>query len=569
MFHAILSAVLLISAAPCFSNNHVRIASQEEFDNLGNTIIRMLSKGELEIRVSLAPGTYFYDDNHIDLSGKKYPNASIKIDGQKATLIAKGKRHAIGAVNDCMPEHGFVTLSGENLELWDDAVEADGLVEVVSESQKLCRLKSKRYGSGSAGDGMYIQLTQWYLSGIYPIVRTNNGYVYFTVSNLKGGYGGGWNINNDYQFGKILPRYRVFGNKVVKEPFYECTATRFLVLGYGTELDNVVVEGLRFCGNARAGEKPVIACLSPRCKVNIKGCEFVGMRSSRVISVGNKNKVTVEKCCFKECYEYGIIASHNASDTRIVDCVFSNMGLGWSNSFCVSCAGVNYYVANNDFQDFGYGAIACGFGYSNDKNNLISGVAEHNTLSFTPTYKTYMMQYGLMDGGAIYLSTQNDHSVIRYNTIDNYSGAYGNHGIFCDDGANGFEIYGNMITHIDNGRCIAARRDASIESEKNPKSKVLKTNVNNVVRDNIMDGSYLFWGNEQAGNGCVKGTNYLISSGDVAPKFEGGNFDRSTDDVFIQADGLEGGKLLVSRATYNRLSQSKEWNMLKKNIKRK
>ena len=94
MFNAILSAALLmVSAAPCFTNNHVKVTSQDDFDNLGTTIMRQLSQGECEIKVSLAPGTYFYDDNHIDLSGKRYPNASIKIEGQGATLIAKGKQH--------------------------------------------------------------------------------------------------------------------------------------------------------------------------------------------------------------------------------------------------------------------------------------------------------------------------------------------------------------------------------------------------------------------------------------------------------------------------------------------
>ena len=564
------TTIMMAALVACFNGGKIKITNQTEFDNLGKSIIQKLSKGERDINVKITPGTYFYIDNHVDLSGKNYPDAVVSISGRGATLIAKGVEHKSGEVlGNATLEHGFVKKSGENIDMWSGFMMADGLVEVVFEQQKLCRVKNSTYNrSDDVGEGM-LQLTQWYSSRVYPIVKTEKGYIYFTASNLTKGWQGGWNVNNDYQFGRKYPRYRILSRKNKKTPFYECLATRFLVLGYGTMLRKVCVKGIRFCGNARDGEKPVISCLSPYGSVDIVDCDFIGMRSSRVISVGNKNEVTVENCSFSDCYENGVIASHQSQDVKIVGCVFSNMGIGWTNSFCVSCAGKSYYVADNDFQNFGYGAIALGFGYSNEKKNEISGIVEKNKITFTPDYKQYLAQYGLMDGGAIYLSTQNDHSVIRYNMIDNYIGAHGNHGIFCDDGALGFEIYGNVITNIDNGRCIAARRDASIEYVRNKKSKVHKTNINNVVRDNVMDGCYLFWGNEQANNGCVKGTNYLIAKGGKAPELDGGNYERSEDDVIIQAEGMLDCKVIVNRDEYHAISKSVEWKSLKTKIKRK
>lgn len=106
-------------------------------------------------------------------------------------------------------------------------------------------------------------------------------------------------------------------------------------------------------------------------------------------------------------------------------------------------------------------------------------------------------EHNLMDSGAIYLYTISNNTTVRYNSIHHYRGAGSNRGVFCDDGAKNFQIYGNTITDVANSYSIDSRRVTEDED------KLGALNINNVIRDNIVDRPIRFQGNEMSNNGCI------------------------------------------------------------------
>lgn len=77
----------------CFADSYeiINVRDQKEFDELGNRINQFLSRGVKDINIIIAPSTFYYKDDHIDLSGKNYPESSIRIKGNGAKLVASGK----------------------------------------------------------------------------------------------------------------------------------------------------------------------------------------------------------------------------------------------------------------------------------------------------------------------------------------------------------------------------------------------------------------------------------------------------------------------------------------------
>ena len=565
-----------------YSNVDIKIQSQNDFDGLASSINTALSNGAKEIIVKIYPGTYYYNDNHIDMSGKIYPDASIIIKGNGATLVAQGIKHYTTDSNwtSFSPDNAILSEKNNIVEVWSPWYQTNELIDVVATNSKLCRVKNISNVSNISPTGSYIQITSWYQSYIYKINRIEGEYIYFTADNLAKGYREGWNVNNDYNYWKCYPRYRLANVQSEDNNFYisqdgveisgstrsiyECNATRFLVLGYETNLRWVEIDGVLFVGNSYKGELGVFSFLSPHGKAVINNCQFKGIQSSRVISIGNKNNVSVLNCQFEDCSESGIISSLGAENTTISNCKFVRCGTDMKNSFCVRCFGVDFHVGHNTFEDFGYSAIGIGCGYGNKRSSRISGVVEHNMVRYTEDYKKCKDQHTLMDGGAIYIFTQNDDTEIRFNYIDGYTGMKDNRGVFCDDGASNLKIYGNVISDIDNSYCIDSRRVASVETQVGP------SNGGNMVYDNIVDGTIKIEGREVVGNGCEYGTNYfLVGLDKTKPINVINNVNITGEDIILNYTGEKRGKVGVSKTSYNRIKKSSNWDGMKRFVIKK
>ena len=103
-----------------YSNVAIKIQSQKDFDGLSGSINTALSNGAREIIVKIYPGTYYYKDNHLDMSGKFYPEASIIIKGNGATLVAQGIKHYTTDANWTLfsPENATLSQKNNIVEVW-------------------------------------------------------------------------------------------------------------------------------------------------------------------------------------------------------------------------------------------------------------------------------------------------------------------------------------------------------------------------------------------------------------------------------------------------------------------
>ena len=263
------------------------------------------------------------------------------------------------------------------------------------------------------------------------------------------------------------------------------------------------------------------------------------MRGS-IISVSASPNVTIDNNHFEDGYYYGIWSNNESVNTVVEKNNFKSMGKRMHNTTCVGCLGTDYRISDNVFLNFGYGGIRTGVWYKSKMKQPCSGIIEYNDLTYSQDYIDYMDNYGIMDGGAIYLATKNAGSIVRYNHIHGFSGIKHNRGIFCDDGASNIEIYGNVITNIANSMCIDSRRVTFVERTNTPESGIDKANVNIVIRDNTVDGSIRFEANEDPDNGCVKGVNYILPSEDGrTPKMIVKNVVTQEDDIVLWQTGFK------------------------------
>ena len=243
--------------------------------------------------------------------------------------------------------------------------------------------------------------------------------------------------------------------------------------------------------------------------IEIAGCTFAG-QMGRIVSAYSTDNLLFRDNYVTKNYEWGFLADNMCSNAYVVDNVFEDNGLGLSYARCVTCMGKDYYIARNTFKNFGYCAVSVGLYYGDKKKCPPCGIVENNHMYYDAEHFNNAWKYTIMDSGAIYLWTQNDGAIIRYNNIHDYTGMSENRGIFCDDGASGFSLYGNVVMNVNNWYAIDSRRVAGTERGKNARSFAMRNNVNNVVMYNVTDGTINFVGREEKSNGCFKGANVLL-----------------------------------------------------------
>ncbi len=559
----------------------INVFDQSSFDMLQENLRKAIKSGDNEINVILSRGTFIAKVNHIYIQNINNPHLKISFLGNDAIIVPIGNVYRNGdKYLGESPENSSWMNGSNDVKTWSDVHYADGIVEILDETKKLCRLKSKDPFLSFAKGSTHILIPHWYQSSVYRIDKITDNYIYFFASDLKVSYNKGYNVNDDFNFGKKLIRFKLLnakGNKdcvrVLEGKVYlptgvsmvrEGVANQFIVI-QNCLLNSLLLSGINFYGNSFVHYGSAIVFNKINCDdLYVHNCEFRGMRSN-VLTITSCSNVRIENNSFTDCYYYGIQSDNNSKHTTIKGNTFTSFGKRMHNTFCIVCRGENYLISENKLTNYGYGGIAVGVWYKQEKKHLSSGIVENNELYFSDDYINNIDQYGIMDSGAIYLCTKNDQVVIRNNYIHNYSGAYGNRGIFCDDGAYNYQIYGNIITNIANSYCIASRREPNVEITKTPESGIVKSNVNNVIRDNIVDGEILFVGHEDIKNGCVKGANYiLMKKGEKAPKNTIKNIINPEEDIPLEFVGLANGKHYITSQSYRKLKKSKSWKNLRK-----
>jgi len=551
-----------IPAMAC-GKTRITINTQEDFDRMTASIEKALEEGARQIEVVIGTGTFYFRNNQLRLEGKKYKNVKLRVLGKGTVIMSKGADYFDGsAYTGQFRVDNAVVAGGRLVPVWSDVMEAEGAVEVVDEEAHLCRVKCKGLANMTEEllKNAYIRIPQWFLMNSYKISKIKGGYAYFTYRGLQKIPGVGWNVNDDCHYGGVKnvryflcnvgdddKSFRIVDGKVrlpkgVKK-IHECTAYQFCTLK-DCEFKSIRISGLTIVGNAWYMSYLMSLENVATDAIKINDCSFECLESN-VISIKKTPHVTIANCTFKNCYRGCVYSDIDSQNTTVTKCRFERVGLDFENTSAVRCQGSNYLIADNAFLDYGYCAVALGYGKTRRADQIISGVTERNTISFSPDYVKQYKGSMLMDGGAIYVMTQNDQCVIRYNNITGHTGMKDNRGIFCDDGAYNVEIYGNVVTRIENSYCIDSRRVAGVEKNGSRGANVTKTNVNNKVYENIVDGTIRFEPREGDDNGCMLGENYVVKA------------------------KTANNKVTVSKSDYKRIKNSQSWKYVRNVVSQK
>lgn len=579
--------LFLISTLPLSAQCRVNIKNQRDFDSLSLILKNAIGNNNgNRIVIKIRKGSYFFNDDHLKLTGIQAFDKSVLLVGKNVNLISRGEDYKDGDIYNGVFSYNnsYVSTCGDDIPFWTHVKQSDRLIEVVDEQKKICRLHCDGVPdvTETSTQNAFIRIPAWYLSYVYKIIKIDKGYIYFSASNLARSYGGGWNVNDDFNYGKKSIRFYLCNvdtgedDNVLKiidgrihlprgvKSVHENRTGKFALISQ-CKFKLFSIKGLNYIGNSSSASKPLIDIIDTKNAegINISNCSFNAIKG-RCISVRNTNDVVVKSNFFKDCYGTAILSNSNSARTKVIDNSFESMGKGMWNTFCVQCSGAEHFISDNRIVNFGYGAIAVGEHYKEVGETNSSGIIERNKIYYTDDYKKSVLDKTLMDAGAIYLWTKNNGEIIRYNFIRGYTGVYDNRGIFCDDGAFGFSIYGNIIQGIDNSYCIDSRRYMAAENS------VGRTNINNKVYDNIIDGTIRFEGNEIDSNGCEYGSNYFLTTNRTnLSKQIVKNAKMTGDDLSVEFVGEIRGKIGLSSDGYKTVKKSKEWKFMKKNVVKK
>ena len=535
------------------------------------SLSKSLESGKKRIEVQILKGKFFFRNNHISIDGIDKPDVRIRIVGKKCQIIPEGRKFMYGEKISGFLDYrnSYISSDGEDISVWTPFHATDTLIKVVNKSNKLCKLHVPLAFSGELANlsrYSYIQFTEWYYTRVCKIDSISDGYVYFKVPELfyiKDGY----NVNYDYRWHRRMPRYRFFDSNAKAVLFKDCHSVVYegeegsFCLINNTRLNSLSIEGLEFLGSHASKYLLNIKNSSFEDYFLLYNCKFKGQKG-KVVNMAQSYNMFIQHCNFSDQYAMVIDSDMASKNTEICYNTFNNCGIGMSNSFCVRCRGDNYLISYNDFCNFGYGAIGVGISHTFENPQKSCGVVEYNRIYNTDNYLENIDQRGLIDGGAIYLWTINDGSVIRYNFINNISGAGSNRGIYCDDGAKNFVLYGNVIMNVKNSRAIDARYDTSLEDHDS--SQI--ANINKEMFYNITDGSVKLNGRPSDENGCRAGFNFIAGRSDCPLSSDYSELEWVGDDYTVISCSVFNGKVVLDSHSRKLLKKTPVYKQIKKFI---
>ena len=448
------------------------ITGQQDFDRLDERIDSVLAEGEREVDVRFAPGTYFFREGHLALSDIPDSGVVLRLSGNGACLVgaSDGKDPAF--------ENGFVDLAERKA--WDALapVRKAGFWPVRIPFRKglyILRCKGEADVSEADAAGMKIILSQWFVGAVYEVVKISRGWLFFRRVPYR------TRIWSELRFGRCLPRYMLFAPWKARKA-YACTASNFLSLE-NSQLGGVVLEGLHFLGNGE-GDRLIRFSGVEADSVVLRRCSFEGIRSRGVL-VENTDHFRLRDNVFEKGALNQVYVDKTSDDARIERNRFIENGQLMTNDPVVDCKGSDFLVRNNYFEDFSYSAIGAGLHYTDTAGLVTSGVIEKNEICMSEPYRQAPMR-SLIDGGAIYVWTQNKDLVIRENYIHDIAGPHGNRGIFGDDGVVNLKVCDNTVLRVRGSYAIDVRKAHRVGRRKN--SAIRRVNEGIVIRGNTYDG---------------------------------------------------------------------------------
>jgi hypothetical protein len=448
------------------------VAGQQDFDRLGERIDTVLSAGEREVNVRFAPGTYYFREGHLRLSGIEAPETIVRLSGEGAVLT--GIEDGQGP----MFCNGFVSREEqEAIDVLSPVRKAGFWPLRVPFRKDLYALRCKGLHNVSEAEaaGMKMVLSQWFVGAVYDVVRISRGWVFFRRVPYR------TRIWSELRFGRCLPRFMLFSPRNAASA-YPCAASNFLSVE-NTRIGGIVLEGIHFLGNGEGNRLIRFSGVNADSLV-VRGCTFEGIRS-RGILVERTDSFRLMDNVFRKCALNQVFVDKTSDGARIEGNRFIENGLLMTNDPVVDCKGSHFVVRDNYFKDFSYSAIGAGLHFTDTAGLVTSGVIEKNEICMSEGYRQAPMR-SLIDGGAIYVWTQNRDLTIRENYIHDIAGPHGNRGIFGDDGVVNLTVTDNTVLRIRGSYAIDVRRVYRIGRRKD--SAIRRVNYGIVIKNNTYDG---------------------------------------------------------------------------------
>ena len=454
----------------------IPVRTQAEFDAFPEKLENLLPE-TASVRVEFGPGTFFFKDNHLDLSGLSCAGVEVVLSGNDTRLVAADGGSAV----PFSPGDGWVDLEKDTDVSRMGPVHSALFYPIPALRHRgrfrlLCQ--EPDLSEEEAAD-VYMVLTQWFQGALYKVVKIAGE---IALLEKVGEHPTAW--YTELRFGRCLPRYRMINHPVDRpaETPHRSLASTFCRVD-GCRLGAFRTEGIRFLGN-RAGEPLFLFRDFQADSTVVSGCSFEGIRSTVVVCEATDH-VRFRDNEMARCYRGGLAADPESADVRVERNVFRDMGLALTNAPAVLCKGPEYRIGDNVFEDFAYSAVGVGTHFTETEEPVASGVVEDNEIYMTEAFRRKPMRM-LIDSGAIYIWTQNAGSVIRHNYIHDIHGHHGNRGIFGDDGVLGVRIEDNLVLDVHPSMCIDLRKRHKVQRMRG--SKVEKANVANRVTGNVVNG---------------------------------------------------------------------------------
>lgn len=532
----------------------IRIATQEQFDNVQSLINYEIGQGKTNVIVSLEKdGILYFNDKHFHLTKEQYPNAS----NVRLTIIASKACKVIGKgvdydVANCTAfENGmamFVTdeVFSENLLYVDSKGDellseteirlADSEVELVEPSSFLFRIKLAQRDKDTTATKIFF--TSWYRIFFYEIDRVENGYAYFYANDATEDTTYGWSVNQDISYGKVFPRYKLMnidsGAFLLKNGklycdisinnLHICKSTQFII-AEGTTFKSLLLKNISFLGNS-VGEYPNSLVDFRGCNMDfaaIDNCFFSNIKTRCVNCIDGTHNVVMSDCKAIDCYERLIYSSHDTEKIVVKECYVDSSNRNSVRYSGIELTGKESLIADNELHNNPYVAIRSGVWVENTEQKYSEVVIERNKIWNDGNYVSESWKHGLMDGGAIYVGKHCQRVIVRDNVVLNTSGRKDNRGIFVDGYGYNISLYRNIVVNTQN--CW------DVEIYTGP----LKApyNTNNFMALNIMTSAYRFQELKEDSS-CKKGPNLMVVTSECLPPTIEVNVKQRDEDYIIK-----------------------------------
>ena len=401
-------------------------------------------------------------DKDISCAGPLTISHDVTIDGDRHRIYCRQKRQGFALSEETYCSSLHVAKSRVEHE--------DGTEVKLSEKGggvfRIATLLSKKEVEGH----QYINFSCGWTAYTWPIVKYDNGYIYFRS------YGTDYCVDFDW--------YQGNGKKFTQYRLIYCGETQYIKyilsfkLGAKVEMKNVDLRGgisVSEGANLRLDKCDVMFC------------------TEYGINAKDKSNVVVIDCYFFQTWKSAIASK---GDIFVRDSTFANVNQGRQNTGAIDCEG-DATIVDNYLLNYGSLGIRVGKVKAVTKEECPMALVVGNTLG------TSLINQGVVtDTGAIYLAANSAFATIKENTIDNYKGRGNNHAIYCDDGAYNFEVSGNKIYSCPNGYAISSR---CADPSKTPRGYAGGVpNTNRLIKDNYCESGIWFGGNADVeDNKCV------------------------------------------------------------------